>query len=250
MNRRRSKRRSFGKRKIKFKKSNIFEHLLSNFEKEKEIIGTIMFTDIVGSTKLWKNYPNQMKVALQSHENVISKYVKKYGGIVIKTIGDAFMVFFRGNESYKDALECSYKIQYDLDSDKIIVGDDNFISIRIGLCYGKVIERNVIFQDKKLKDYFGTTVNIASRMESKVSVKTSPSFAFCIHGIDDDVLLDKITDFIFKFYESNKLKIEIKEFKNDCENSKSSERLIKHDCDSIDKLNGVPELTAYLFMLY
>jgi hypothetical protein len=244
MNRRRSnnKRHSYGK--------VMFNEILKNLKKKKEILGTIMFTDIVGSSNLWSKYGEKnMITSLNKQENVINKHVKKFKGIVVKTIGDAFMIFFKGEESYKNALECAYEIQYDLNTNKIIVGNNDFIAVRIGLCYGKLVERNVIFQGKKLKDYFGTTVNIASRMESKVSITTSPSFAFCIHGVDDPKLLEKVIDFVLNFDSSRKLTIELEDFKNDCETSSRSERLIKYTCDSVSKLKGVPELTAYLFIL-
>jgi hypothetical protein len=51
----------------------------------------------------------------------------------------------------------------------IFKGSADQIQIRIGIAFGEIITKSVIVQEHKMKDFFGMTVNIASRMESKVS---------------------------------------------------------------------------------
>ena len=51
----------------------------------------ILFTDIKGSSKLWKNYPKKMLKALRTHNSQIRKSCIKHSGFLIKTIGDAYI---------------------------------------------------------------------------------------------------------------------------------------------------------------
>ena len=51
---------------------------------------TFLFTDIEGSTKLWENHPELMKVDLAAHDELLRQAIEANAGYVFKTVGDAF----------------------------------------------------------------------------------------------------------------------------------------------------------------
>lgn len=50
---------------------------------------TFLFTDIVGSTRLWEEQPEAMGVALARHDELLRQAPESSNGYVFKTIGDA-----------------------------------------------------------------------------------------------------------------------------------------------------------------
>eukprot|EP00662_Eupelagonemidae_sp_cell21_P057976 gene57976-biopygen40663 len=141
----------------------------------------IVFTDIVGSTRLWESRPEAMEESLDLHNSVIREEVRNHAGYEVKTIGDSFMISFTDavdavlfgitvQESLVDApwphvpqfgaVNDKWDLQRDSSGDVLWNG----IAIRVGIAYGVVKdETNPITQRV---DYRGRTVNLASRCES------------------------------------------------------------------------------------
>ena len=55
---------------------------------------TFLFTDIQGSTPLWESEPEKMAEALQVHNAALRQAIEANGGVVFKTVGDAFQAAF------------------------------------------------------------------------------------------------------------------------------------------------------------
>ena len=68
-------------------------------------IGTItfVFTDIEGSSQRWERYPEAMALALAKHDTILREAFESRGGLVFKTIGDAFCVAFDTAQSALNA---------------------------------------------------------------------------------------------------------------------------------------------------
>lgn len=214
--------------------------------RHKKIAGTnskkqcIVFTDVCKSSELWASGGASMFKAIMKHEEQIFRLAGKHDGRVVKSIGDAYMVAF-------DSLESGVRFAIDLQKEKPIkVGGDK-IELRIGICYGDVYEYKTTRQGKELLDYFGNTVNTASRLESKVS--EVGGFAF---GFTSQVKKDERTRILTIIEETCK---EMKEYnygedKSASENRKRSGRLLNDTQDyiyrSIKNLNGVDEIFVYL----
>lgn len=125
-----------------------------------ENVPTMLFSDVVGSSKMWSDDPLSMSKQLLDHHELVNQLSEKYGGWVVKTIGDAFMVYFEASEkSLINALKFS----------KDLTKLEKKYKLRIGVCSGNMEARSYRLQKVDLKDFFGNAVNTASRMESKVS---------------------------------------------------------------------------------
>jgi len=91
-----------------------------------------------------------------SHFDVLKKCVRKYEGALIKTMGDAIMAAFIEPVNALEAL---------LEAQRELARESDHrppLALKVGINNGPCI---AITQDDRL-DYFGTTVNLTSRLES------------------------------------------------------------------------------------
>lgn len=58
---------------------------------------TFLFTDIEGSTQLWKKYPEAMQVVLAAHDSILRAAIESHNGYIIKTTGDGVYVYKGGS---------------------------------------------------------------------------------------------------------------------------------------------------------
>ena len=131
----------------------------------------MLFTDVVGSSKMWSDDPKTMDTQLDKHFKLMDGLARKRGGFVVKTIGDAFMIYFQKSEkSLENAVEFA-----------IEVTKQETLPLRIGICSGKMTSKKCRIQNVELVDFFGDVVNTASRMESKVAEEGGIAFT----SVDD-----------------------------------------------------------------
>lgn len=123
---------------------------------------TMVFTDVEGSSKMWSDDPITMAKQLEGHHKLVESLAEKNRGWIVKTIGDAFMVYFEPSE---ESLVNAVKFSKDL------ILSEKAYNLRIGVCQGQMDQKTYRIQKVDLKDFFGNTVNTASRMESKVAGK-------------------------------------------------------------------------------
>lgn len=204
----------------------------------------ILFTDIKGSSNLWKLYNLEMFKALDILDKRMNMIIENHSGMVVKTIGDSFMVSFSNLYS---GIKCAYNLLKDLENNPIVVGDEK-IEIRIGMCYGGSFVKYNNIQNCLLKDYYGNTVGTASRLESKVADVDSFVFAYT------DSIIDEIEDKdILEFLNIQNIDIEVIQFSNTCinmdENRVRSGRLLDdlqiNICKDIEILKGVNEIKVF-----
>lgn len=115
---------------------------------------TFLFTDIEGSTRLWQEQPEAMRVALFRHDDILRRTVEARNGYVFKTVGDAFCCAF---QSPRQALDTAVASQRDLVGEawpQAIGG----LRVRMALHCGTAEERD--------GDYFGTTLSRIARLLS------------------------------------------------------------------------------------
>src|SRR5216684_3788909 len=74
---------------------------------------TFLLTDIEGSTRLWEQHPQAMRLALARHDALLRQAIESHGGRVFKTMGDPFCAAFAGAV---DALAAAVDAQHMLQS--------------------------------------------------------------------------------------------------------------------------------------
>jgi adenylate cyclase len=114
-----------------------------------------MFTDIVGfSRQMGANEIRTLRL-LEVHNQLIQQAVTEHHGMVIKLMGDAFLVDF---PSVVHAVQCAQQIQARFRAHNADKEKPDQIHVRIGIHLGDIVQKD--------GDVFGDGVNIASRMQA------------------------------------------------------------------------------------
>ena len=110
-------------------------------------LAAIVFTDIVGFTKLTAEDQSKASSLLKTQRELFQPLVAQFNGSWIKEMGDGLILTF---ETVTDSVQCCIQIQ---DSAKNVDG----LNLRIGIHQGEIlIEEN---------DIIGDDVNVAARIE-------------------------------------------------------------------------------------
>ncbi len=117
---------------------------------------TVLFTDLRHSTQLYRQIGDATAFGrVMSHFDIVRKSIVEHDGAIVKTIGDAVMAVFR---SAADGLLAMLEVQRALAEP----ADGNTpLQLKAGLNTGPCIA--VTLNDRL--DYFGSTVNMAARLE-------------------------------------------------------------------------------------
>jgi class 3 adenylate cyclase len=103
---------------------------------------TFLFTDIVGSTRLWEADREKMREALVAHDGVLRSAIEAHGGWLFKHIGDGACAAF---SSADDAVAAAVQGQLGLR-----------LPVRMGLATGSA--------ERQDGDYFGPVLNRVARV--------------------------------------------------------------------------------------
>jgi predicted ATPase/class 3 adenylate cyclase len=126
---------------------------------------TFLLTDIEGSTELWQRDEAAMSDALAAHDSVLQALVDAHGGHVIKHTGDGICaVFTSARAAASAALEAQRQLE---------------LPVRMGLDTGDA--------ELRAGDYYGTTLNRASRVMSAGhggQILLSPACAALVAELD------------------------------------------------------------------
>jgi class 3 adenylate cyclase len=118
-----------------------------------------LFTDLKGSTELYERLGDAQAFALvKEHFYIMERLVREHGGAIVKTIGDAVMAVFTDP---RDALRTAVNMIESFDDLETATKLKNSIIVKIGIHHGPCI---AVTLNERI-DYFGTTVNIAARVQ-------------------------------------------------------------------------------------
>jgi len=109
-----------------------------------------LFTDIESFTLLWENHRDQMPDVLTRHNSILEERIFSSGGKVVKNLGDGIFAAFEDGQP----IHCAVDIQKQLGREDW--GDVGQLLVRMALHAGNAQCQN--------GDYFGPTVNRASRL--------------------------------------------------------------------------------------
>jgi len=115
---------------------------------------TFMFTDVEDSTRMWEQYPEQMRAAMVRHDALIESAVEQQTGLVVRPRGEGdsrFAVFTRAS----DAVRAAIAIQRLLFAEPWTIPP---LRVRIALHSGEA--------DLRDGDYYGSTINRCARLRS------------------------------------------------------------------------------------
>ena len=119
---------------------------------------TFLFTDLKGSTELYDRVGDLVAFDLvRAHFRVLNEIVAAEAGAVVKTIGDAVMATFPTPDR---AVAAALRMREAMRTFNTEHGHDDLM-IKIGIHEGPCLA--VVLNDRQ--DYFGQTVNIASRVQ-------------------------------------------------------------------------------------
>jgi len=132
---------------------------------------TILFADICGSTELISRMDAEdASYTLGSVISVISKAVTRFGGVVIRRMGDGVMVLFGAPVAAEDhAARACFAALAALDA--VSRMGDLALPIRVGIGSGPVILRKT-GRDEEDYDVAGITAHIAARLEQQAEPGT------------------------------------------------------------------------------
>jgi adenylate cyclase len=165
-----------------------------------EGIIVIMFTDMVGSTKLTHDHGDYgAQSVVRAHNAIVRAALAQHGGREVKHTGDGIMaVFFTGASAVQATIDIQHEVVRHNEGSDVMP-----LKIRIGLNAGKVIHEE--------DDYYGAAVQLAARVcavagpdqitvtESVMSLCKGRDFEFAdrgkhsLKGIDHPVQVFEVT---------------------------------------------------------
>ncbi len=116
-------------------------------------LAAVMFTDMVGSTRLAQEDEQAVLRLLEAAEALAGPVLSAYHGRLVKSMGDGMLVEF-GNAM--EAVQCAVELQRQL-QERGADGSERPLQVRIGIHTGDVEERGT--------DILGDAVNVAARVE-------------------------------------------------------------------------------------
>lgn len=117
-------------------------------------LAAIMFTDMVGFTKLAQADEGTALRLLEEHRSLLRPIFSSRGGREVKTMGDGFMIEF---PSAVESVRCAIEIQAAMAKRNLRRGPAERLELRVGIHVGDVVRDG--------SDLVGDGVNIASRIE-------------------------------------------------------------------------------------
>jgi adenylate cyclase len=117
-------------------------------------LAAVMFLDMVGYSAMMANDEERALACVAELERMLRAEVPKFGGRVVKFLGDGSMMEF---PTALAAVRCSQSVIQDVESNNAWVPAQKRYSVRIGLHLGELVDRD--------DDIFSNAVNVAARIQ-------------------------------------------------------------------------------------
>lgn len=117
-------------------------------------LAAVMFLDMVGYSAMMAGDEERALACVAELEKLLRAEVPKFGGRVVKFLGDGSMAEF---PTALAAVRCSQSVIQDVESNNAWVPVEKRYSVRIGLHLGELVDR--------ADDIFSNAVNVAARIQ-------------------------------------------------------------------------------------
>jgi class 3 adenylate cyclase len=117
-------------------------------------LAAVMFLDMVGYSAMMAKDEERALACVGELEKLLRAEVPKFGGRLVKFLGDGSMAEF---PTALSAVRCSQSVLQDVESNNAWVTAEKRYSVRIGLHLGELVDR--------ADDIFSNAVNVAARIQ-------------------------------------------------------------------------------------
>lgn len=117
-------------------------------------LAAVMFLDMVGYSAMMAKDEERALACVGELEKLLRAEVPKFGGRLVKFLGDGSMAEF---PTALSAVRCSQSVLQEVESNNAWVPAQNRYSVRIGLHLGELVDRS--------DDIFSNAVNVAARIQ-------------------------------------------------------------------------------------
>lgn len=117
-------------------------------------LAAVMFLDMVGYSAMMAKDEERALACVGELEKLLRAEVPKFGGRLVKFLGDGSMAEF---PTALSAVRCSQSVLQDVESNNAWVPEAKRYSVRIGLHLGELVDRD--------DDIFSNAVNVAARIQ-------------------------------------------------------------------------------------
>lgn len=115
---------------------------------------TFLFTDIESSTVRWERFPEEMRLALARHDEIMRGCLERHSGVIFKTVGDAFYASFASATSaIYAAIDAQETLAREIWNERV-----GQVRVRMAIHTGEAEYRD--------NDYFGPSLNRVARLLS------------------------------------------------------------------------------------
>lgn len=137
----------------------------------KDVSVTILFTDIIGFTRLSERLsPLEVNMLLNRYFSRMTDIIFEYEGTLDKYVGDRLMAVFGAplerDDDAERAIRAALKMRKELAVMMKEISPDKRFDVRFGINTGRVVAGNVGSPTRMDYTVIGDSVNIASRLES------------------------------------------------------------------------------------
>jgi class 3 adenylate cyclase len=165
--------------------SDELEPLTSRGEAERRQI-TVMFCDLVGSTKLSQQLdPEDLRKVITACQDVWKAAIERYGGYIARYSGDGVLTYFGYPQAHEDDAERAVRaslnvvdVTDNLNAD-IDWGENVELAVRVGIATGPVIVGDLVGEGASQEHAaVGETPNLAARLQAQAkpqSVVVAPA---------------------------------------------------------------------------
>jgi adenylate cyclase len=140
----------------------------------REVTGSILFSDLVGFTTLTEDMPpSEVARMLNTYFTRMTDVIFAHEGTLDKFMGDAIMAIFGApilsEDHARRAVLCALEMRHALKELNEENADSPPLRFRIGINTGPVVAGDIGSPRRMEYTVLGTTVNVASRLESEVA---------------------------------------------------------------------------------